>query len=47
MDVLTQIPSPLFKRLTREVYLVWNPRIIRLKPTAARVRDWLLSQIRF
>jgi len=39
-------PSAL-KALAREVVLVWNPRVTRLRSVAARVQAWLGKTLRF
>ena len=38
--------SAFFAPLSRQIALAWNPRIIRLRPFAERVRDWLAEKLK-
>jgi hypothetical protein len=39
--------SPLFADLTREINLVWNPRLLRLRPAAETALRWMEERLRF
>ena len=36
---ISEVASPLFGDLTADLHLVWNPRVLRVRATAALVRD--------
>lgn len=46
-DRFAMIDSPLFKPLGRDIHIVWNPRIIRLRSVSVAVRDWMETHLRF
>jgi len=45
-DECVTISSPLFAKLTREISLAWNPRILRLRPASAKTLSWLQKNLR-
>lgn len=40
-DKFIRIESTLFKKLSREIALAWNPRIMRLRSASAEIASWL------
>ncbi|MBU4199770.1 MAG: LysR family transcriptional regulator [Verrucomicrobia bacterium] len=39
-DKFVRIEAPLFKRLSREIALAWNPRIMRLRSASVEIASW-------
>jgi DNA-binding transcriptional LysR family regulator len=46
-DLVAVMTSPLFADLTREINLVWNPRLLRLRPAAETALRWMEERLRF
>jgi len=46
-DSIHKIDSPQLKRLQRDIILVWNPRVTRVRPHAAKVVAALQKTLRF
>jgi DNA-binding transcriptional LysR family regulator len=42
---VTCVTAPLFADLASDVHLVWNPRVLRIRPAAARARSALAAAI--